>query len=74
MEKTWLGGRELDFELILKVAGVGMIVTVICQIMSKAGRGEQSTMVSLVGMVVILILLADKLGELVKTLKQVFGL
>jgi len=64
----------LDFELILKVAGVGMIVTVICQIMSKAGREEQSTMVSLVGMVVILILLADKLGELVKTLKQVFGL
>lgn len=64
----------MDFELILKVAGVGMIVTVICQIMSKAGREEQSTMVSLVGMVVILILLADKLGELVKTLKQVFGL
>lgn len=69
-----LGGLGLDFELILKVAGVGMIVTVICQIMSKAGRDEQSTMVSLVGMVVILILLADKLGELVKMLRQVFGL
>lgn len=68
------GGAGLDFELILKVAGVGMIVTVVCQIMSKAGRDEQSTLVSLVGMVVILILLADKLGELVKTLRQVFGL
>ena len=63
---------ELDFELILKVAGVGMIVTVICQLMSKAGRDEQSTMVSLVGLVVILLLLADKLGELVKTLREVF--
>lgn len=62
----------MDFELILKVAGVGMIVTVICQLMSKAGRDEQSTMVSLVGMVVILLLLADKLGELVKTLREVF--
>ena len=62
----------MDFELILKVAGVGMIVTVVCQIMSKAGRDEQSTMVSLVGMVVILLLLADKLGELVKTLREVF--
>lgn len=62
----------MDFELILKVAGVGMIVTVICQLMSKAGRDEQSTMVSLVGMVVILILLADKLGELVRTLREVF--
>ena len=64
----------MDIELILKVAGVGMIVTVICQIMSKAGRDEQSTMVSLVGMVVILILLADKLGELVRLLREVFGI
>jgi hypothetical protein len=42
--------------------------------MSKAGRDEQSTLVSLVGMVVILILLADKLGELVSTLRGIFGL
>ena len=62
----------MDFELILKVAGVGMNQTVICQLMSKAGRDEQSTMVSLVGMVVILILLADKLGDLVRTLREVF--
>lgn len=64
----------MDIDIILKVAGVGMIITVLCQIMSKAGRDEQSTMVSLVGMVVILILLADKVGALVSTLKQVFGL
>ncbi len=64
----------MDVEIILKVAGVGIIITVLCQIMSKAGRDEQSTLVSLVGMVVILILLADKLGELVGTLREVFGL
>ncbi|MBO5907931.1 MAG: stage III sporulation protein AC [Clostridia bacterium] len=64
----------MDVELILKVAGVGMIITVLCQIMSKAGRDEQSTMVSLAGMVVILILLAERIGELISTLKEVFGL
>lgn len=64
----------MDVELILKVAGVGMIITVLCQIMSKAGRDEQSTMVSLAGMVVILILLAERIGELINTLKEVFGL
>ena len=64
----------MGVELILKVAGVGMIVTVLCQIMSKAGRDEQSTMVSLAGMVVILILLAERIGELINTLKGVFGL
>ncbi len=51
-----------------------MIVTVVCQLMSRAGRDEQSTMVSLAGMVVILLLLAGKIGELVTTLRGVFGL
>ena len=64
----------MDVGLILKVAGVGMIITVLCQIMSKAGRDEQSTLVSLVGMVVILLMLAEEVGRLVSTLRGVFGL
>ncbi len=64
----------MDVDLILKVAGVAMIITVVCQIMSKAGKDEQSTLVSLVGMVVILLLVADKLGELISSLKSIFSL
>ena len=64
----------MDVELILKVAGVGMIVAVVCQILSKAGRDEQSTLVSLVGMVVILILLAERIGDLIKILRDVFSI
>ena len=65
---------ELDFELVLRAAGIGIIITVVCQMMSKAGRDEQSTLVSLVGMVVIFILLAERLGELISTLREVFML
>ncbi len=64
----------MDVDIILKVAGIGMIITVVCQVMSKAGRDEQSTMVSLAGMVVILLLIADRVGELIATLRRVFGL
>ena len=64
----------MDLDLILKVAGVGMIITVVCQIMSKAGKEDQSALVSLVGMVVILIMLAEKIGTLISTLRGVFGL
>lgn len=64
----------MDIEIILKVAGIGMIVTVVCQLMSRAGREEQSTMVSLAGMVVILLLLATKIGELIGMIREVFGL
>ena len=64
----------MDVELILKVAGIAMIITVVCQIMSKAGRDEQSTLVSLAGMVLILILLAEKIGTLISTLRAAFGI
>ena len=64
----------MDFELVLRAAGIGIIITVVCQMMSKAGRDEQSTLVSLVGMVVIFILLAERLGELISTIREVFML
>jgi stage III sporulation protein AC len=64
----------MDVDLILKVAGVGMIITVVCQVMSKAGKDEQSAMVSLAGTVIILILIAERVGQLISTLRQVFGL
>ena len=64
----------MDIDLILKVAGIGMIVTVVCHIMSKAGKEEQSGMVSLAGTVIILLLIADRIGELIQSLRGVFGL
>ena len=64
----------MDIDLILKVAGVGMLITVLCQVMSRAGKDEQSTMVSIAGMVIMLILIAEKVGSLVSTLRSVFGL
>lgn len=64
----------MDISLILKIAGVGIIVTVICQILSKAGRDEQATYVSLAGIIVALMLLLGEIGELLETVKDVFGI
>ena len=64
----------MDISLILKIAGVGVIVTVICQILSKVGRDEQATLVSIAGIVVILLLLVEQLGQLIGLVKEVFGL
>lgn len=64
----------MDVELILKAAGVAMIITVVCQVMSKVGKEDQSALVSLVGTVVILLLVASKLGELVRALREIFSL
>ena len=63
----------MDVDLILKVAGVGMIITVVCQIMSKVGKDEQSGLVSLAGTIIILLLLAEEIGKLIDLLRSVFG-
>lgn len=64
----------MDVDLILKVAGVGMIVAVVCQILGKVGRDEQSTLVSITGIVIILVLIVDEIGGLIDSLKRIFGL
>ena len=64
----------MDISLIMKVAVIGMIVTVVCQILNKAGRDEQATLVSLAGIVVVLLLLVGQLGTLFGTIREVFGL
>jgi stage III sporulation protein AC len=64
---------KVDIDLIMKVAGVGMIIAVVCQVLNKAGRDDQSTMVSIAGMVIILLLVVEEMGVLIDTLRRVFG-
>ena len=64
----------MDVSLILRVAGVGILVTVTCQILSKAGRDEQALLVTLTGMVLVFAMLIGELGALIDTLRSVFGL
>lgn len=64
----------MDVDLIMKVAGVGMIVAVVCQILGKAGREEQATLVSITGIVIILVMIIEELGQMLDSLKRIFGL
>lgn len=64
----------MEIELILKVAGVGMIVAVLCQVLGKIGKDDQATMVSVAGIIIILLFLVDEIAELIATLREVFGL
>ncbi len=64
----------MDVDLILKVAGISLIIAVVCQIMSKTGKEDLSAMVSLTGTVIILLLIAERIGQLISTLRGVFGI
>ncbi len=63
----------MDVSLVLKVAGVGILVSVAQQILSRAGRDEQAMLVSLAGIVLVLLLLVEEIGRLFALVESVFG-
>lgn len=64
----------MGISLILKIAGIGLIVSVACQILQKSGRDEQATFVTVAGVVIVMLLLASEIGTLFSTISRVFGL
>ncbi len=59
--------------MILKVAGVGLTVSIAYQLLSKYGRDEQAVLVSLAGIVIVMLMLVDKIGTLFGSVRSVFG-
>ena len=64
----------MDISLILKVAGIGLTVSIAYQLLAKYGRDEQAVLVSLSGIVIVLLMLVDKLGNLFSSIRTVFGI
>lgn len=64
----------MDISFLLRIAGIGMLVAVCCQVLSKIGRDEQATMLSVAGIVFVLIILVGEIGELFEVVKEVFGI
>ena len=64
----------MDIDFVLKIAGIGMLVGVTCQILSKVGRDDQASLVSLGGIVTILALLFSEIAALFETVRGIFGI
>ncbi|MBE6584678.1 MAG: stage III sporulation protein AC [Ruminococcaceae bacterium] len=63
----------MDIGIILKVAGVGILVSAAASILSKSGRDEQSTLVIIAGIVVVLVMLVGEIEKLFMLVRSVFG-
>ncbi len=73
MNKMKRKGNIMDVSLILKVAGIGMMVSIAYQLLTKYGRDEQALFVSLAGIIIVMLMLTDKLGTLFGNVRSVFG-
>ena len=62
----------MEIDLIFKIAAIGIIVSILNQVLSRSGREEQATMTSLAGLVVVLMMLSQKIAELFNLVKTLF--
>ena len=62
----------MEVDLIFKIAAVGIIVTILNQVLVRSGREEQATMTTLAGLVVVLMILAQRISELFDLVKNLF--
>ena len=63
---------SMDIDLIFKIAAVGIIVSILNQVLTRSGRDEQATMTTLAGLVVVLMIVAQKISELFDLVKTLF--
>ncbi len=64
----------MDVEIILKIAGIGILISVACQVLKQAGKEEIATLVSLGGIVVVLAMVVNMISELFTSVGSLFYL
>lgn len=64
----------MDVDMIFKVAGIGIVVAVLNQVLKKTEREEMATMVTLTGIVVVLMMVIEMIGRLFESVRTIFQL
>lgn len=64
----------MDISIIFKIAAVGIIITIVCQVLKKSERDDIATVVSIVGLVMVLSVTVSMIGELFESIKTIFGM
>lgn len=64
----------MEIDLIFKIAAVGIIVSILNQVLSRSGREEQATLTTITGLIVVLMIVAQKISELFELVKRLFDL
>ncbi len=64
----------MNIDVILKIAAIGILITVITQILKKSDRDDIATLVSLVGLIIVLTFVVNMISELFQNIVTIFNL
>lgn len=65
---------DISVSVIFKLAAIGIIITVVCQILKKSDRDDVATVVSIVGLVLVLTVAVTMIGDLFTLIQDIFGI
>ena len=64
----------MNIDLIFQIAGVGIVIAVLNQLLTKAGRDDIAMLITIAGLVGVMLIIINEIGEFFSSVKQVFGL
>jgi len=64
----------MNIELLFQIAGVGILIFAVNQVLTKAGREDIAVLSSVAGLVVVMFLVVDLVAQLLNNVKSIFGL
>lgn len=64
----------MEIDILFKIAAIGIIVSVLNQVLARSGREEQATLTSLAGLIAVLMMLTPKIAELFGMVRELFDL
>ncbi len=62
----------MEVGLILRIAGIGILVSVVSSILSKSGKDEQAMLVTVAGIIVVMLMLVEEIGGLIESVRTIF--
>ena len=64
----------MDIELLFKIAAIGILVAVLCQVLVRAGREDQAMMTTLAGLIIVLSMVIIEISTLFNSVRTIFNL
>lgn len=64
----------MQIDLLFKIAGIGILVTVISQVLTRAGREDMAMLTTVAGLVIVLLMVVNLIAELFASVKSIFQL
>ena len=64
----------MNIDLIFKIAAIGILIAVLYQLLVRAGREDIALLTTIAGLIIVLLMVVDLVGNLFESVKRIFGL